>query len=361
MSYYDYAPYVSVAEKRAKAEKKLAQMKKKNPGIRPVSINGNALATTWWGKEWNKNLERYADYSNRIGRGRSYVRHGAVLDLQITPGNVKAIVQGSRSKPYDVHIRISSIPERNWADITSACMGKFESLQTLIAGKFPKELTELFTKKGSGLFPSPDDITFDCSCPDWASMCKHVAAVLYGIGTRLDEDPNLFFVLRNLDTGDLISQAIKESKNDLLSKATRKTSRVLETETDLSAMFGIDLGDEVADETPLKPSKTTKVSQAKQTRPVKRKDVGSVKPTPSKPLVTPKKAAPKTAPVPAIDALSILEVLIKKKKNGITVSEIIASSGMDDIKVRNTLFRLKKLGIIESVERGVYRSCKVKK
>ncbi len=350
MRYYDFPKYVPVAEKKAKAEKKLAQLKKKNPGMKPVLLTGKALADTWWGKEWNKNLERYADYSNRISRGRSYVRHGAVLDLQITKGLVKALVQGSRSKPYDVEIRIDAISNKNWAALVSACKGRLESLQTLIGGQFPRELTELFTRKGSGLFPSPDDISFDCSCPDWASMCKHVAAVLYGIGTRLDEDPNLFFVLRNVDSRDLLSTAVAESRNELLSKAKKASSRILEPESDLSAMFGIDLGGETGAVT----LKKTTPARKKSPEPV---PVKGRKTAPLPKQAKPKKAAtPPPKPAEPSDDVKTILGLIAGKKKGIPVADIIAKSGIEETRVRNILFRLKKLEKIESVERGVYRA-----
>jgi len=247
MSFYGFGKYVSVGEKRAKAEKKLKQLKKKNPDIRPIIVEGQALAKTWWGKAWNKNLERYADYSNRIGRGRSYVRHRAVLDLQITPGRVDALVMGSGSKPYSVTVTIKPIPTSNWSTVKQNCRGKLDSLQKLIGGKFPKELENIFTQEKNGLFPVPTEINFDCSCPDWADMCKHVAATLYGIGARLDEDPSLFFVLRKVDVNDLISQTVKESKKELLGKAVKKSSRILQEDSGLSDIFGIDLGDGIID------------------------------------------------------------------------------------------------------------------
>ncbi len=242
---YGFPRYVSVAEKRAKARRKLEQLRKKQPGIRPVVIEGNTLVHTWWGKAWNGNLSKYADYSNRVGRGRSYVRHGAVLDLQISPGQVKALVQGSRGSPYTVNIAIKPISGPVWKEIRAACEGQVASLQELLEGRFPKGLAELFTAKGSGLFPSPKEIEFKCSCPDWATMCKHVAAVLYGIGTRLDEDPNLFFVLRMMKMDDLITQAVRDKSARLLRQAKEKTSRVID-DADLGDVFGIDLEPTVA-------------------------------------------------------------------------------------------------------------------
>ncbi|MCI5140122.1 MAG: hypothetical protein D3922_17315, partial [Candidatus Electrothrix sp. AR1] len=151
MSYYGYPKYVTVAEKRAKAEKKIKQLQKKNPAIRPVIIEGNSLARTWWGKSWNKNLESYADYSNRIGRGRSYVRHLAVVDLQIAPGKVTALVQGSRGKPYKVSITIQKMKLKIWQAVRKECQTQLSSLPDLLAGKFPKALQETFMQQGKGL------------------------------------------------------------------------------------------------------------------------------------------------------------------------------------------------------------------
>ena len=260
MSYYGYSEYVSVAEKKAKAEKKLEKLKKKKPNINPIALKSSRLADTWWGKAWNKNLESYADYENRIGRGRSYVRHGAVLDLQIKAGKVTALVQGSRTKPYDITIVISPMDKTKWKKIKEICEGKLSSIAKLLEGKFPKELQEIFTEKKSGLFPSPQKINFECSCPDWADMCKHVAATLYGIGSRLDEDPSLFFTLRKVKMDELISEVIKGQSKSMLSKAKKKTSRVID-DSDVTAMFGIDMdGDE---DTPSKPSKS-KATTAKK-------------------------------------------------------------------------------------------------
>lgn len=258
--YYRYPRYVSVAEKKAKARRKLEQLRKKHPDMRPVVIEGHTLARTWWGKAWNANLEKYADYANRVGRGRSYLRHGSVLDLQIDPGQVRALVQGSRRSPYTVTMKIEPVSKPIWTQIRQACAGQLASLQELVEGRFPKELMELFAAKGTGLFPSPKEIAFDCSCPDWAYMCKHVAATLYGIGTRLDEDPGLFFVLRKVKMDDLIVQAVRDKSARLLKQAQTKTSRVIDG-ADLGGMFGIDL----------EPTESTATSAAKTRRATKTK------------------------------------------------------------------------------------------
>lgn len=334
MSFYGFGKYVSVGEKRAKAEKKLKQLKKKNPDIRPIIIEGQALAKTWWGKAWNKNLERYADYSNRIGRGRSYVRHRAVLDLKITPGRVDALVMGSGSKPYSVTVTIKPIPTSNWSTVKQNCRGKLDSLQKLIGGKFPKELENIFTQEKNGLFPVPTEINFDCSCPDWADMCKHVAATLYGIGARLDEDPSLFFVLRKVDVNDLITETVKESKKELLGKAGKKSSKILQEDSGLSDIFGIDLGDGIIE----KPK-----SRLKKERSTPKK------PTKAKQLVHSNKGTAK------ITAIAQIEQIISCEKNGVSISQLVEKSGMAAPKVKNILARLKKMGKIVNVSRGVYK------
>lgn len=249
MAYDDdyYREYVPKAKREQMAQKTIEKMKNKGRAeLAPVTISGRQLARTWWGKAWNNNLERYSDYSNRIGRGRSYVRNGAVLDLLIEPGIIKAVVQGSVRKPYQVEITIRPLLPEVWEDIRIAVEGKIESLQELIEGKFPPELSELFTAQGSGLFPAPKEIKFNCSCPDWALMCKHVAAVLYGIGARLDEDPTLFFTLRAVDIDDLISKAVQSKTQNMLSKSGAKSRRILE-DADIGAMFGVDIETVVRD------------------------------------------------------------------------------------------------------------------
>ncbi|HBG15464.1 MAG TPA: hypothetical protein DDW93_01675 [Firmicutes bacterium] len=239
-SYDEYPEYISVAERKRKAQIAVEKLKQKDPEIEPVLIEGRKLVTTWWGKAWNDNLERYSDYENRIGRGRSYVRHGAVLDLKIKRGKIKALVKGSRAKPYKVEIEIRPLEDEIWKKIKKSSEGKIDSLQELLAGKFPKALSELFTTKGSGLFPAPTEISFDCSCPDWAALCKHVAAVLYGVGARLDHDPSLFFTLRGVKVEELITDVIQGKTKAMLGKAQVKSRRILE-DADITAIFGVEV------------------------------------------------------------------------------------------------------------------------
>ncbi|WP_321495228.1 SWIM zinc finger family protein [uncultured Desulfobacter sp.] len=359
--HYEYPKYVSVAEKRAKAEKKLATLKKKNPGIQPVVIEGQALAKTWWGKAWNKNLERYADYANRIDRGRSYVRHGAVLDLQITPGKITGLVTGSASTPYRVTITIKPIPIEQWQHIKNECKGKMEGIKQLMAGKFPKALEDLFTQKGKGIFPSPKDIELDCSCPDRAVMCKHVAAVLYGIGARLDQDPALFFVLRKAKVSDLVAETVQESKKDLLNRSVKKSSRVIDEETqNLSDMFGIDID---MDDAPRLPPAKTKPAGNAPVKPVKPVKSGTDKAKPGRPKAAraKNKSSRPTGTARGTDSAKIknaadIETLFKRRtKHHTTAAEVIEKSDMDPQKVRNILFRLLNQGKLERVSRGVYK------
>ncbi|MEA3423479.1 MAG: hypothetical protein U9Q80_06780 [Bacillota bacterium] len=237
MSYY--RKYTSVSDIKRKAEKQIKDLKKKDPNISPIIIEGRAIAKTWWAKAWNKNLESYADYSNRIGRGKTYVRNGAVVDLRIKSGVVRAKIQGSRKKPYEVVVKIDLMAEENWDEILKIYSHKIESFESLVSGKFPEELEETFTVKGKGLFPSSDEIHFFCDCPDWAYMCKHVAATLYGIGAKFDEDPTLFFVLRNIDFSELLKKSIDQRMQDLLEKSNVKTGRILESD-DVYSLFDID-------------------------------------------------------------------------------------------------------------------------
>ncbi|MBV7276553.1 SWIM zinc finger family protein [Clostridium sp. PL3] len=238
MGYYGFYEYVSVEEKREKAKKSLEKLKRKNPDISPIIIEGRTIASKWWGKAWNKNLESYADFSNRIGRGRSYVRNGAVLDLKIKEGEVLALVQGSGSKPYNVVISIDKLDKTKWEKVTEICNHKIDTMETLLAGKFPKEFDEMFSASKNGLFPSPKEIHFKCSCPDSARMCKHIAAVLYGVGARLDEDPILFFKLRDIDFQELLKKSMEEKMQSMLKNADKKSKRVIE-DTDIFDLFGV--------------------------------------------------------------------------------------------------------------------------
>ncbi len=236
---WEYPKYVSISEKKDKAQKQIEKLKKKDKGINPVIIKGKKIAETWWGIAWNKNLESYADFSNRISRGKSYVKNGFILDLKINSGEVTALVQGSGNKPYKITITMKPLSEEKWRNILNACSHKISGIEELVEGKFPKALEELFISKEKGLFPSPKEIKFNCSCPDWASMCKHVAAVLYGIGARFDEDPTLFFKLRSIDFEALLKKSVEEKMQSMLLNANKKSKRIIDDEIDISKLFEI--------------------------------------------------------------------------------------------------------------------------
>jgi uncharacterized Zn finger protein len=238
MSFYSEYTYRTVAEERRQNERKLALLRIKNADIEPIVITDRKIANNWWGISWNKNLESYADYSNRIGRGKRYIKNGAVVDLRISAGKVSAQVLGSKSKPYKVEVHIDPLSKEKWQSILDHYSHRIDSLENLTKGEFPKELIDTFTTKESGLFPSPAEIHFECNCPDWASMCKHVAAVLYGIGARFDKDPTLFFLLREIGFEDLIQKTVEQTMTDMLANAEKKSKREL-ADTDINDLFNL--------------------------------------------------------------------------------------------------------------------------
>lgn len=196
----------------------------------PVVLAGKALANSWWGKAWNANLEAYSDYANRLPRARTYVRAGSVIHLAIEPGIVRGLVQGSRRTPYKVSVEIKPLSAGRIKKIEAMVGARVENLEALVRGEFPEELAAIFTDLEHGLFPSPEEIDFSCSCPDWAHMCKHVGAVLYGVGARLDADPLLFFTLRKVDMNIFLQKTIDQRLETMLKRAEKPSKRVLDPE-----------------------------------------------------------------------------------------------------------------------------------
>jgi uncharacterized Zn finger protein len=233
-SYDEWRPYVSVAERRRNAAKKIAKMQKAGRKVAPIEIAGRNITITFWGDAWCRNLEAYSDYANRLPRGRTYVRNGSVIDLQIEAGRVAALVSGTEI--YKVEIQIKPLAKPRWTDIKSQCAGQIDSLVELLRGSISKGVMEIVTRKGEGLFPAPKEISLSCSCPDWASMCKHVAATLYGVGARLDHAPEMLFTLRGVDPTEMVEAAVAQP-----SKAGKpRTGRTLVSE-DLSSVFGVEI------------------------------------------------------------------------------------------------------------------------
>lgn len=228
--------YVPVHERIAAARKRAAKRAKwagRQP--EPVAITGRDIAKTFWGKSWCRNLESYSDFSNRLPRGRTYARNGSVVDLLVTRGRVESIVAGSIV--YDVAIAIAPLSPVKWRAIKADCATSIGSLIDLLAGRLADDVMERIVKPGDGMFPSPREIDVKCSCPDGAYLCKHIAAVLYGIGSRLDTQPDLLFLLRGVDQKELVAAATKES----VTKAVRRDDAHAIAADDLSAIFGIDV------------------------------------------------------------------------------------------------------------------------
>jgi len=227
-----YPPYVTAAERKQAAQAKIKKLIGKGEKLSPVVIEGRAIAKTFWGKAWCDNVESYHDYESRLPRGRSYVRQGAVIDLQIEKGKITAKVQGSEL--YEISVGIKELSGEKWERIKKSCAGKIDSLINLIQGKLSPEIIALLCRKDEGLFPSPKEIKLICNCPDWADLCKHLAAVLYGVGARLDMQPELFFLLRGVDQNELFSA-------DFANELADSSAAPAMSGGDLGSIFGIEL------------------------------------------------------------------------------------------------------------------------
>lgn len=244
--YGGFAPYVPVATRRANAAKYAKQLaKKEGRELAPVNISGRAIATTYWGKAWCDNLEAYSDFANRLPRGRTYARNGSVIDLQIKKGKIAAIVSGSDI--YTISISIATLAKPTWKRLKTECSQSISSLFDLLQGRFDADVMQRLAHPTDGLFPHPKEIAMQCSCPDFAGLCKHLAAVLYGVGNRLDTSPELLFTLRNVDHTELIGSAVAEENLDRTLSGDGESLAA----SDLGEIFGIDLdeGEAVAKKT----------------------------------------------------------------------------------------------------------------
>lgn len=264
--WWNSRPYVSAAQRRAKADRTVKQLAKKGRVMSPVKIAGRQIAATFWGRAWCDNLESYSDLSNRLPRGRTYARNGSVIDLQIEPGGVTAMVSGSDL--YNIRIELAPLAKSAWKEVKSQCAGRIGSLVDLLQGKLSQDVMSIVTARDGGLFPKPKEIKMSCSCPDYAHLCKHLAAVLYGIGARLDQQPELLFLLRKVDHLELITAAGQQAT------APKSSSKKKTIATDsLSEIFGIDL--ESSSSEPAAPADEPKPKQrsGKTPRAAKRKPV----------------------------------------------------------------------------------------
>ena len=227
----EWRRYVPVAARRAKARREMNKLRKKGKDIQPIEIEGRTIARSFWGKRWCEHLESFSDYANRLPRGRTYVRNGSVCHLAIQPGRIDAIVSGSEL--YDVTIRIDKLKLVVWKSVKTRCAGQIGSMLELLQGKLSQQVMGVVTDRDRGLFPKPGEIKLDCSCPDWATMCKHVASVLYGVGSRLDDRPESLFLLRGVDTAELIATEMALPGDSASDDALADDA--------LAGIFGIDL------------------------------------------------------------------------------------------------------------------------
>jgi uncharacterized Zn finger protein len=234
MSYGEWQPYVSVAQRRARAAREMKKLRSRGIDVEPIEIQGRKIAHTFWGNAWCKHLEQFSDFANRLPRGRTYVRNGSVCHLAIKQGKVEAIVSGSEL--YKVTIDITPLSSARWKNVRKQCAGQIGSMLELLQGHVSSQVMGVVTNPARGLFPQPGDIKLHCDCPDWADMCKHVAAVLYGVGARLDKKPELLFMLRKVDHEALISAEL-----DMQTATTGQGKRRRLANQDLSNMFGIEI------------------------------------------------------------------------------------------------------------------------
>jgi uncharacterized Zn finger protein len=290
--YYGWRPYVSQSDRKAQAAKKVKALEKKGHVVQPVKVTGRTIATSFWGQAWCDNLEAYSDLSNRLARGRTYLRNGSVIDLQVHEGKVSALVQGSEL--YEVMLTIAPMEPVKWRKVVQACAGGVGSMMELLTGKLSKAVMEPLCNQANGLFPKPTELDFTCSCPDYASMCKHIAAVFYGVGARLDHKPEMLFLLRGVEPLELVSAADVSASQGALG-----ASNALENQ-DLGALFGIEL--EEASTTPPPVTKAPKRTKPSPTAPTK----GAPATPPTVVASKPSKPSKKPAAPPPVTMKSLL-------------------------------------------------------
>ncbi len=309
MSYYAWKPYVSVGQRQKLAEKAAAKAKKSGKNYTPILAYRGAVAKTVWGKSWCGNLEAYSDYANRLPRGRTYVRNGSVIHLQLTAGAVHALVMGSSL--YAVNVTVQPVQQTQWKSICQDSAGSIASLVEILQGKLSTAIMQRICEPGKGLMPTPKEISFNCSCQDWAGMCKHVAAVLYGVGARLDQQPELLFTLRHVDAKDLIQVA---DGGLVAARKAPKAAKVLDDSL-LADVFGLEMA-QTTDAPPTKKVAVKVIKAASIKKPVAKK-VAAKKVTAKKAITKAiVKAAPTRKPVAKKVAQKVAAKVAIKKPAG---------------------------------------------
>ena len=265
--YGGWAPYVSVGERRQQAAKEMDALREKGVDVQPVTIEGRKIAKSFWGVGWCDHIESFHDYENRLPRGRTYVRNGSVCHLAVAKGSIEAKVSGSEL--YTVKITVKPLPTTKWKAIKSRCSGQIGSLLELLQGRLSDHVMEVVTDRKEGLFPLANEIKLGCSCPDSAVMCKHVAAVLYGVGARLDAKPELLFTLRGVNHEDLIQA---DAERAVAAATSRGKSKRLAA-ADVGAVFGIELETNAGDGNGEKSPATEPVAEKKKAKKTVKKAV----------------------------------------------------------------------------------------
>lgn len=305
---FQYREYVPVARKKSQARAYAGEAaKEQGRKVQPVSIQGNKIAKTFWGQAWCEHLESYSDFASRLPRGRTYVRNGSVVDLLITAGRLDAIVAGS--DPYDVTVEIARLKPAKWKKIQRDCTESIDSLLDLLGGRLSDGVMQRLTDRSDGLFPAPSEIEMTCSCPDWAGLCKHLAAVLYGVGALLDQQPELLFLLRGVNHHELVGEAVSEEN---LSTAFGEPSTDLDGE-DLGAVFGIELDTaETPTESKRSPKKKRAAAKKSKRKPTAAKKTARKKSAKAKPAR--KKASAKKSAKSRKGAKTTVKKKATKKK-----------------------------------------------
>ncbi len=323
MAYRGWAPYVSVAARRATAKKAMEKLQKKGQNIQPIVIEGKKISQSFWGQAWCNHLEKFSDYENRLPRGRSYVRNGSVCHLEVKKGIIEAKVSGSEI--YQIEIEIKPLAPQKWSTIKAQCTGEIGSILELLQGKLSDSVMKTVTDQKMGLFPHPNEIKLRCNCPDWATMCKHVAAVLYGVGARLDQAPEMLFELRGVNHEELIL-------TDISIPAQQSNKR--RVEGPLADIFGI----EIDDATPMPKIPTRKTPDSKKLPSAQQKS------QPSSPT-TPKTTTKTITKKPKISVSSAAQIKRLQKKFAMNNSEFAKLIGVSNATLLQWVKQSGKLNI----------------
>jgi uncharacterized Zn finger protein len=202
------------------------------------------FGSSWWAKKWNNALASYG-WSNRLQRGRSYARTGHVLEISLEPGLVEAKVSGSRPRPYKVKIEIDKLTPQEWESILEKMAEKAIFLAKLLTGEMPENIEEAFALAGTPLFPtSSRSINTNCSCPDYANPCKHIAAVYYILGQEFDKDPFMIFRLRGMEK-DKLMEALRKARggdtgNEKINEDMDDTINIKQLQEEMKSFKGLD-------------------------------------------------------------------------------------------------------------------------